>query len=79
MNTTSPMKRTTIMLKDEQAQCIDDLAQHLDIDQGKVIRWTINTIHDIALNQSSESKQFRVTLKPQAKYLLDTWSTMLSK
>lgn len=73
------MKRTTIMLKDEQAQCIDDLAQHLDIDQGKVIRWTINTINDIAFNKTPEAKQFRVTLTPQAKYLLDTWSTMLSK
>jgi hypothetical protein len=76
---TKEMKRTTIMLKDEQARRIDDLARSLDVDSGKVIRWTINTMNDIAKNNSVEAKQFRSTLQPQAKYLLDTWSSMVSK
>lgn len=73
------MKRTTIMLKDDQAKSIDVLAQSLDIDQGKVIRWTINTMNDIALMNNKESRLFIATLNPQAKYLLDTWSSILSK
>lgn len=67
------------MLKDEQVKCIDDLAMSLDVDSGKVIRWTINTMNDIAKNKSVEAKQYRGTLQPQAKYLLDTWSTIVSK
>lgn len=74
------MNRTTIMLKPEQATTITSLADSLDIDQGKAIRWIINTITDIStMHNQAEHKPFRDALKPQAKYLLDTLSSIVSK
>ena len=74
------MNRTTIMLKAEQATTITSLANSLDVDQGKAIRWIINTITDIStMHDQVEYKTFRDTLKPQAKYLLDTLSSIVSK
>lgn len=55
-------------------QVITDLADNLDVDQGKAIRWIVKTI--IELQPLAKLPECRGKLTPQAKYLFDTLSSI---
>ena len=66
--------RMTLALKPSMHQVITDLADHLDVDQGKAIRWIIKTI--IEIEPLATSPECRGKLNPQAIYLFDTLSSI---
>ncbi len=74
------MKRTTILLSDDQAHVIEKLSSALDIDQGKAVRWIVSTLCEIAHTHDDQDPCLKCKdMKPQAKYLLDTLSSILIK
>jgi hypothetical protein len=77
MNTTKDGVRITIALDDEQKELLDQLSTALDVDQGKSIRWMINTLSEMS-RLCSEIPECRSKLNPQAKYMLDTLSSITS-
>lgn len=77
MNNTKDGVRVTIALDHEQKILLDRLSTALDVDQGKVIRWMVNTLNEVA-NICDDKPDCRSKLKPQSKYMLDTLSSISS-
>lgn len=77
MNNTKDGVRITIALDDEHKELLDRLSTALDVDQGKVIRWMVNTLSEVAY-LCDDVPDCKGKLKPQSKYMLDTLSSISS-
>jgi hypothetical protein len=76
MNPTS--KRTTILLEQSQVELIEKMSVYMDADQGKVIRWSLDTLIDIVRNRSSDDwKDNEELLDSRSKFYLDSISKFI--
>jgi hypothetical protein len=76
MNPTS--KRTTILLEQSQVELVEKMSVYMDADQGKVIRWSLDTLIDIVRNRSSDDwKDNEELLDSRSKFYLDSISKFI--
>ena len=76
MNPTS--KRTTILLEQSQAELVEKMSVYMDADQGKVIRWSLDTLIDIVRNRSIDDwKNNEELLDSRSKFYLDSISKFI--
>lgn len=68
--------RTTIKLNRNQADLLKKLSEALDIDQGKVTRWTFDLMESLV--KSKHYQLVRDDMNPKEKYLLDTIKSCLT-
>ena len=76
MDETTDTIRMTLALSKQKTELIHKLADALDIDQGKAIRWIIKTM--VEMTELKQDKVLREKLTPRAKYMLDTLSSIIS-
>ena len=69
-------RRITLALRPNQHDWLNMIADKLDVDQGKALRWMMKTCQEIA-DPDFDSSPIRNQLSPPAKYLLDTITTTL--
>ena len=65
--------RITLALPTEQADLLKGLCSNLDVDQGKAVRWMMNTCIDIS-EVAKRKPDCKALLNPQSVYMLDTLS-----
>jgi len=69
--------RITLALPTDQADLLKGLCNNLDVDQGKAVRWMMNTCIDIS-EVAKNNPDCKALLKPQSVYMLDTLSEIHS-